>query len=308
MAKLAFTDALPMRGTTLKIPQLGYGTGGLLGDACPTALVEALKVGFRHIDTAQLYRNEAEVGQGIKQSDVPREDMFVATKIQHPGETTEETYERCLESIKKLDDREGGYVDLFLIHNANIGPFQRKDVWGVLERLQAEGKVKAIGVSNYGPAHLEEMKEYAKVWPPMVNQIEVSLLTEKEPPLTPVQVPNISLQLHPWAQQKEVTAYCEKNGIIVVAYCPMVRNRRSDNPTLVSVADKLGVTPNQILLRYCLQKGIVPLTKSSKLERMKTNSDLYGWEIPEAEMNELDALDQGIEGAICPHNWPLNIP
>lgn len=173
MPKLALTDVLPMKGTNVKIPQLGFGVWASPRNVCVTSCVNALKAGYRHIDTAQVYGNEAEVGQAVKQSGLPREEIFITTKIARPGLDAEKSYEQCVESIKKLDDREAGYVDLFLIHNPNVGPAKRKELWQVLERLQSEGKVKTIGVSNYGPKHIEEMKSYAKVWPPMVNQIEV---------------------------------------------------------------------------------------------------------------------------------------
>jgi diketogulonate reductase-like aldo/keto reductase len=104
-----------------------------------------------------------------------------------------------------------------------------------------------------------------------------------------------------------VVSYCKENGIVVEAYCPIVRNRRADDPVVKSVADKLTVTPNQVLLRYCLQKGIVPLTKSDNPDRMKTNADLYEFDIAAEEMAVLDGLDRGYDGTICPHNWPLNI-
>ena len=222
--------------------------------------MDALKVGFRHIDTAQLYRNEAEVGQGIKQSDgAAVRTCSSRPRSQHPGETTEETYERCLESIKKLDDREGGYVDLFLIHNANIGPFQRKDVWGVLERLQAEGKIKAIGVSNYGPrasgGDEGVRKDLAADSQPDRGESESSL-TERAAPRPILHVTDLLPQLHPWGPAEGGHRVLREERHHRGGLLPMVRNRRSDNPTLVSVADKLGVTPNQILLRYCLQKGI----------------------------------------------------
>lgn len=178
MVELALTDVLPMKGTTAKIPRLGFGVGGSHGDTCTTSCLNAFKAGYRHIDTAQAYGNEAEVGQAVKLSGLPRDQIFVTTKILHPGETPRESYEKCLESIKKIDDREGGYVDLFLIHNSNIGATKRQEMWSVLERLHADGKAKAIGVSNYSPKHIEEMKQYAKVWPPMVNQIEVSCFPE----------------------------------------------------------------------------------------------------------------------------------
>lgn len=179
MTKLTLTDVLPMRATTAKIPRLGFGVGGSHGDTCMTSCLKAFRAGYRHIDTAQAYGNEAEVGQAVKQCGLPRDQIFVTTKILHPGDTPEESYEKCSESIKKIDDRDGGYVDLFLIHNSNIGAAKRKEMWGVLERLHTEGKAKAIGVSNYSPKHIEEMKRYAQVWPPMVNQIEVCCFPPK---------------------------------------------------------------------------------------------------------------------------------
>jgi diketogulonate reductase-like aldo/keto reductase len=114
--------------------------------------------------------------------------------------------------------------------------------------------------------------------------------------------------LHPWTQQRAVVQYCEQNGIAIEAYCPIVRNRKATHPTLVEIAEKLGVTPNQVLIRYCLQKGWIPLPKSDDPGRMKMNADLYGFDISSEQMAALDALDEGAKEAVCPQNLPETIP
>ena len=151
-----------------------------------TSCLHALSHGYRHIDTAQFYRNEAAVGEAIRKSGLKRENVFITTKILAPAGTIEKTYEKCLESVHKIDpdnEEQGnkGYVDLFLIHSASRGEQTRRMMWGALERLVAEGRARTIGVSNYGVKHLEEMKEYAARWPPQVNQIEVSGIPRKNP-------------------------------------------------------------------------------------------------------------------------------
>lgn len=156
----------------------------------------ALSLGYRHIDSAQFYGNEAEMGEAVRQSGIPRSEVFLTTKIMSPGGSPEKTYQKCIESVRRVssgvkgkagEDGHGhgygdrdqqteqeGYVDLFLIHTASGGSAARKEMWIALERLLAEGKTRAIGVSNYGVGHIEEMKQYARVWPPHVNQVEVS--------------------------------------------------------------------------------------------------------------------------------------
>lgn len=285
MAPLSLTDTVAVKHTTKRMPQLGFGVWTSPRDVCVTSCQNALKAGYRHIDTAQGYKNEAEVGEAVQKSGISREDIWITTKFVTTGKTHGEMYESVVESVKKCDPREGGYVDLFLIHMAKPGKEGRRVLWEVLERLKEEGKAKTIGVSNWGPNHLEELKAYAKSWPPSVNQIE----------------------LHPWTQQKEVVKYCQENDIVVEAYCPIARNQKADDPTLSGIAKDLGVTPNQVLLRYSLQKGWVPLPKSDNPDRMKMNADLYGFEITDEQMAKLDALDQGEEGACCPENIPDNI-
>lgn len=163
------------------IPLPGLGVYKIRGEACTTACLAALAAGYRHVDTAQLYQNEAQVGEAVRQSGIRRDDLFLTTKISPittPSRTKlatdTDTYQSAVESVTKLAG-EHGYVDLFLIHVPGLSRPQREELWGALERLRGEGKVRSIGVSNFRDYHIEEMKEYATVWPPAVNQIEVKI-------------------------------------------------------------------------------------------------------------------------------------
>lgn len=171
--KVAITDLLPLPNCSTKIPRLGFGVYQSSTSQCVQSCLNALKAGYRHIDTAQFYANEAEVGKAVRDSGIPRSDVFLTTKILSASGTIQKSYEKCLASVEKIDPGQNGYVDLFLIHSPNSGKEKRKEMWQALERLYDEGKAKSIGVSNYGVGHIEEMKSYAKVWPPQVNQIEV---------------------------------------------------------------------------------------------------------------------------------------
>ncbi|KAF4214351.1 hypothetical protein CNMCM8980_009170 [Aspergillus fumigatiaffinis] len=274
-SKLAITDLLPLPNSDVKIPRLGFGVYRSPTGQCVQSSLKALETGYRHIDTAQFYGNEKEVGEALRKCGIPRSDIFVTTKILSPAGSPEATYQKLLESVEKIGGQDG-YVDLFLIHSSSSGSAGRKELWQALERLLEEGKTKSIGVSNFGVKHIEEMKAYAKVWPPHVNQIE----------------------LHPWCQQRVIDAYCKRNGIVVEAYSPLVRNYKSNDPTLVDVAKKYERTTAQILIRYALQKGWVPLPKSDTPERIVANANVFDFEIGEEDMAVLNALDQGSAGAI----------
>lgn len=165
------SDTLPL-ANSVEIPQLGFGVYLSPPETCVNSCLTALEAGYRHIDTAQYYGNEAEVGQAVQKSSVDRNDVFLTTKVLEAAGSVELTYAKCVESIKKLDP-ESGHVDLFLIHSPNPGAAKRKEMWLALERLYEEGKAKSIGVSNFGIKHIDELKQFAKVWPPHVNQIEV---------------------------------------------------------------------------------------------------------------------------------------
>lgn len=173
-AKLAITDVLPLvNNTSTKIPQLGFGVYQSSPSQCVQSCLNALRANYRHIDTAQFYANEAEVGKAVREAGIKRSEVFLTTKILSAAGSVQKSYEKCVASVEKIDGGENGYVDLFLIHSPNSGKEKRKEMWLALERLYQEGKAKSIGVSNYGVGHIEEMKGYAKVWPPQVNQIEV---------------------------------------------------------------------------------------------------------------------------------------
>lgn len=236
----------------------------------------ALKAGYRHIDTAQYYANESEVGEAIRQSGIPRSDIFVTTKILEAGKDSQSTYEKIVDSVKKIDARNGGYVDLFLIHSPNPGFEARKRMWQALEQAHKEGLCRAIGVSNFGINHIAQMKEYSTIWPPHANQVE----------------------LHAWTQQRDLVDYCHKNEIVVEAYCPIVRNQKGNDPTAKAIADKYNKSVNQVLIRYCLEKGWVPLPKSDTPERIRGNADVFDFELDADEMKTLDGLDQGAAGSI----------
>ena len=279
----------------VKVPQLGFGVYKSVGDKCFEACKVALNAGYRHIDSAQFYENEAEVGQALKQSDVSRKDIFIATKILVPAGSVEASYKQCVESVKKMDS-ESGYVDLFMIHSPSRGHEKIKEMWQALERLYEEGKAKSIGVSNFGIKHIEGMKSYAKVWPPHVNQIEVSDRSEQTTSTWHDMTDTV--KLHPWLQQREIVEYCKKNNILVEAYCPLVRNQKADDSTLKGIAEKHNATTNQILVRYCLQKGWSPLPKSETPDRIRSNMEVFGFNLSEDDMKALDDLDQGAAGAI----------
>ncbi|KAF4309607.1 Aldo/keto reductase [Botryosphaeria dothidea] len=275
-SKLTLSSTLPLPDSSNQIPRLGFGVYKSTAETCVQSCLTALKAGYRHIDSAQFYANEAQVGQAVKESGIPREEIYITTKVLTASSDVPTTYQRIVESVKKIDDRPNGYVDLFLIHNASTSEEGNKIMWQALEQAKAEGKVKEIGVSNAGKKHIEALKEYATSWPPAVNQIE----------------------LHPWNQQREAVKYCQSQGIVVQAYCPLVRNLKADDKTLLSVAEKYKKTYAQVLIRYCLQKDWVPLPKSDTPSRIEANADVFDFDIDARDMETLDNLDQGPWGAI----------
>lgn len=291
-SKLSPTSALSLPSSKYKIPQIGFGVYQSPPSTCVDSCLTAIEAGYRHIDTAQYYANETSVGEAVRKSEVSRSELYITTKILSPGKDIDSTYKSIEDSVKKLDG-ENGYVDLFLIHSPNGGKESRKLMWQALEKAKEKGKVRDIGVSNYGVGHIEEIKEIGKVWPPAVNQIEVRTAHE-----ILWESCTYSTQLHPWCQQREAVEYCKKTNIVVEAYCPIVRNQKADDTTLRDIANKHKISPSQVLIRYCLEKGWVPLPKSDTPERIEQNADVYGFELDEKDMHSLDGLDQGKSGAI----------
>lgn len=177
-SSLTISSTLPLLNSKPKqeIPRLGFGVYLSPQEVCKASCTTALKAGYRHIDTAQYYGNEAQVGEAVQASGIPRSEVYLTTKILAAGGSVEKSYQKCVESVKRLDPSPNGYVDLFLIHSPNAGREAREEMWLALNKLHAEGKAKAIGVSNFGKGHIERLEGLAPVWPPQVNQIEVCLL------------------------------------------------------------------------------------------------------------------------------------
>ncbi|GLB45288.1 putative aldo keto reductase [Lyophyllum shimeji] len=256
------------------IPRLGLGV--YQNDDCLPACEAALEYGYRHIDTAQMYRNEEQVGAAVKGSGIPRESIFITSKVMEGGNKTRDSVQQ---SLKKLDL---GYIDLYLIHSAHGGKDHRLQTYKTLLEFSGPGKpLRSIGVSNYSVKHLEEILE-AGLPAPTVNQIE----------------------LHPFCQQKPIVDYCKANGIAIQAYCPLVRGK-FDNPVIQEISKEVNKTPAQVLIRWSIQRGFIPLPKSSDPARVKSNADIYDFELSDAAMAKLDALDRGSSGAV---SWnPVNV-
>jgi diketogulonate reductase-like aldo/keto reductase len=250
------------------IPTIGLGVyQAATGTETQEAVANALKLGYRHVDTAQIYRNEADVGIAIKNSDVPREEIFVTTKLW----VSKHNYDTALTAIQEsLGRLQMDYVDLFLIHSP-FGVEGRMDSWRALEEAKNRGWTKHIGVSNYGKHHLEVLLKECTI-KPVVNQIEIS----------------------PYLQRKELVEYCAQNNIVVEAYSPLTKARKLNDPKLVEVAAKLSVTPAQVLIRWCIQKGYVVLPKSVKFDRVQQNADVFNFAIPEEAMTEMDSWEEGL--------------
>ncbi|MCL1594874.1 MAG: aldo/keto reductase, partial [Actinomycetia bacterium] len=227
------------------------------------AVVSALDAGYRHIDTAAIYRNEESVGAGVARSPIDRSDVFVTTKLWN----SEQGYDSALAAIDTSLDLLGmDYVDLYLVHWPK--PQHTKDTWRAMEAIQASGKARAIGVSNFLPEHLDQLLEHANV-APAINQIE----------------------FHPHLQSPELVTYCQDHGIVVEAWSPLKAGAIIADPDLGAIAQHHGVSPAQVTLRWMLQKGIVVIPKSVTPSRIIENADLYGFDLSNTEVAEIDAMD-----------------
>ncbi len=248
----------------VKMPQLGYGVYQVSKDECERCVLDALKVGYRHIDTAQSYFNEEEVGSAIEKSGIPRNEIFLTTKvwIEHYG--YEETKKSILVSLEKLKT---DYIDLVLLHQ----PFaDYYGAWRALEDLYEEGKIRAIGISNFYPDRMVDMCAFSRITP-MVNQVET----------------------HPFNQQVEAQKWMEKYGVQIEAWAPLAecRNGLLENPVLAEIGKKYGKTVAQVILRWELQRGIVIIPKSTHIERMKENLNVFDFALTDEDMQKIAELD-----------------
>jgi diketogulonate reductase-like aldo/keto reductase len=248
-----------------KIPQLGLGVWQA-GGGTKRAVLAALEAGYRHVDTAAIYGNELAVGAAIAEAGIAREELFVTTKLWNQDQGYDKALRAFDTSLKRLGL---DYVDLYLLHwpVAEL----RLDSWRALEQLFAEKRARSIGVSNFMKPHLQELTGKSRVLP-AVNQIELT----------------------PFLQRRDTVALCRELGITLEAYSPLTRGQRLADPLLVEVAEQVGRTPAQVLLRWGIQQGFVVLPKSVKPERIRENAALFDFELNVSAMQQLDALEEGL--------------
>lgn len=264
----------------VEIPQLGLGVFKVPSDEAQAVVEQALEVGYRHVDTAAAYVNEQGVGAAVRASGLPREKVFVTSKLRNG----DQGYDTALRAYDDTCERLGVEVlDLYLIHWPNPAAGLWQDSWRALQRLHEEGRVRAIGVSNFLAEHLEELRGFADRLP-AVNQIE----------------------LHPTLQQREVTAACREMGIAVEAYSPLGQGEDLEHPGIGAVARELGASPAQVILRWHLEKGHVVIPKSSSVDRMRANADLDDVALTAEHVAAIDALDTGRRIGSDPRTFSLS--
>jgi methylglyoxal/glyoxal reductase len=247
----------------INIPILGLGTYlSNPGKETQAAVEYALETGYRHIDTAAFYKNEEDVGNAVRNSGIPRSEIFVTTKLWNSEQGFDKALRAFDNSLKKL---KLDYVDLYLIHWPI--PKLRIDSWRALERIYQQGYCKSIGVSNYMQRHIEELISFAAILP-SVNQIEFS----------------------PYLYLKELQDFCRDCSIYIQAYTPLVRGKKKDDPRLLSIAKKYNKSWAQILIRWALQVGTIVLPKSVHKERIHENADIFDFEISEKDMDEIKSF------------------
>lgn len=253
-----------------EIPGLGLGVYKIPNDEIAKVVKTSIVNGYRLIDTAQFYGNEEGVGQGIKEAlaetGLKRRELFVTSKVWNNHLTKKETLQAFNESLDKL---QLDYLDMYLIHWPGKDAY--REPWLALEDLYAEGKIKALGVSNFQIPHLEKLLSFAKVMP-VIDQIE----------------------LHPMLAQKDVRAFAKEHNIKIQAWSPLMRGQLLDNPVIQEIADKHGKSTAQVILRWDIQQDILLIVKSVHEERMISNADVFDFELDNEDMNKLDKLDTGV--------------
>jgi len=265
-----------------EIPVLGYGVYQTPAEVTEDVTSHALKTGYRHVDSAVVYRNEAPCSAAIKKSGIPREQIFFTSKVPPKSVSYDAAKTEIEESLKRtgLD-----YIDLYLIHAPYGGKEGRIGAWRALVEAQQAGKIRSLGVSNYGVHHLQELEQY-------ILSVESKEGKGKGGVISVGQ-----WELHPWLARPDIVDWCQKRGIILEAYCPVVRATRFDEPNVQALVKKHKKTPAQILLRWSLQKGFVPLPKSVTHSRIEENADLYDFELTAEDMKTLET------GEYAPCAW-----
>jgi len=280
-------DKATILNNGLPMPMVGVGTFQVTdGSEAEQVVRWALEIGYRSVDTAKIYGNEESVGRGIKSSGLPREQIFITTKLWNVDQGYDTTLRAIDESLQKLGL---DYVDLYLIHwpiatrlslAKPTDGNKREETWKAMEEIYKLGKAKAIGVSNYTLKHLGEMEHYASV-PPMVNQVE----------------------FHPFLYQKDLLDYCMGHKIVLEAYRPLGNGEKLDNPIITEIAEGRGKTAAQVMLRWAIQHGCPVIPKSVHRERLEENFDVLSFDLSSEEMRQLDSLNQNLRTNHDPHQW-----
>jgi 2,5-diketo-D-gluconate reductase A len=251
----------------VQIPQLGFGVFQVSTDDIGPAVSTALEAGYRHIDTAALYGNEEGVGEAIRESGLAREDVFVTTKVWN----TDQGHDSALAALDASLDRLGmDFVDLYLIHWPTPARDRYVETWLALEKAYADGRVRAIGVSNFQANHLRRLQAEGTVLP-AVNQVE----------------------LHPTFGQDELAQVHREMGIVTETWSPLGRAADLDNTTITEIATRLDRTPAQVIIRWHLQQGFVVIPKSIRPERIRANLDVFDFELGDSDMSMISALESG---------------
>ena len=259
------------------IPQLGFGVFQIDPSETAQAVERALSVGYRHIDTAEMYRNEREVGEGIRAAGVDRSEVYVTSKLNNGYHEPDDARRAFDETLSALGF---DYVDLFLIHwplpTRYDGDFV--STWKVLEEFKADGRARSVGVSNFQVDHLQRLMDECDVVP-AVNQIE----------------------LHPYFLNSEVAAFCEENAIAVEAWSPIAQGDVLGDPVVTEIAEQVGRTPAQAVLRWHIQEGYIVFPKSTTPERIEENFQIFDFELSPEQVARIEKLDHGEEGRKGPH-------
>jgi 2,5-diketo-D-gluconate reductase A len=251
-----------------QIEQLGLGVYKVEQTDAVKLMREAIEVGYRRIDTAALYGNEAEVGQGIRESGIAREEVFVTTKIWNDRQGYQESLKAIDESLKRLDL---GYLDMLLIHWPCPSQNLYLDTWKAFEKVLADGLVRNIGISNFQPNQLSNLWQHAEV-KPTINQVE----------------------LHPFFQQLAVRAANTEHGVLTEAWSPLARAGKNDNPTLLSISEETDRTVSQVIIRWHLQLGNLVIPKTTHRSRLEENFDVFDFSLSEEQMTRIAAIDEGL--------------
>lgn len=250
----------------VSIPNIGFGTSLIEGEECVKNIKQAIEVGYRHIDTASVYRNEQEIGKALKESGIARKEIFITSKVWKDSMGYENTIKSFNQSLKNL---QLDYIDLFLIHWPRNNDKQLNiETWKALETLYKENKVRAIGVSNFLKHHLKIIMDNCEMIP-MVDQLE----------------------FHPGLIRKETIEFCRENHIIVEAWAPLGKGAMLQNKDLIRIANKYNKSVAQLCIKWCLQNDVIPLPKTTNIERMIENKDVFDFTISKEDMQYINNME-----------------